>query len=74
MAEPFDNLEALDTMYGDPLDELLLDDQFINDDCYGAVIDMDDNEQPITEKMILDACAELEKDIDSIYDADFTDK
>ena len=74
MAEPYDNVEDQATIYSDPLEGLLLDDEFINDEYYGAVIDMDDNEQVITEKMILDACEALEKEIDSIYRREFSDK
>jgi len=67
MAYPYDNFEEQDIIHSDPLDDLLIDDQFVDDEFYGAVIDMDDNEHIITEKMILDACDELEKEIDSIY-------
>lgn len=74
MANPYDNLEEQGSIYSDPLDGLLLDDQFIDDEFYGAVIDMDDNEHIITEKMILDACDELEKEIDSMYSPKLSNK
>ena len=74
MAEPYDNVEDQATNYSDPLEGLLLDNELIDDEYYGAVIDMDDNEQIITEKMILDACEALEKEIDSIYRHEFSDK
>ena len=74
MTAPYVNLEEQSSNYCDPLDALLFDDQFIDDDYHGAVIDMDGNEKPITEAMILQACAELEKEIDSIYGPEFSGK
>ncbi len=84
MAEPYVNLEEQgsiysdsiysDPIYSDPLDALLIDEHFIDEDYHGAVIDMDGVEQPITEEMILDACAALEKEIDSIYGNEFSGK
>ena len=77
MTDPYVNLDEQGSIYSDPLDALMFnefDDQFIDDDYHGAVIDMDGNEQPITEEMILDACAALEKELEPVYGPQFSGK
>ena len=54
------------------LDSPLCDEPFIDDGYHGAIIDPEGNEHPITEKMILDACAALEQEITSIYGPNFS--
>ncbi|ARN75896.1 PA1571 family protein [Oceanicoccus sagamiensis] len=74
MNKQYANFEDSASTYSDPLDALLFDEQLLDEDYHGAIIDLDGNEQPITEAMILAACAALEEEVESIYGAEFSGK
>jgi hypothetical protein len=74
MTKPYVNLEQQGGIYSDPLDALLFNSDFVGENYHGAIIDNYGNEEPINEAMILEACASLEKELESIYGSEFSGK